>query len=1213
MTTAAENWGDKPDANEWGDTPEAASPSTGQYARLVPASIAKAGADAISGTMELAKRLSPQGIAATVAEALTGERAPASALESAGAEYVRELGADAAGAYGVEAATQQTLPGKVIAGAASLVPAIASGPAAPVTMAGMMGESVAQEADAYNATPMQKEVARMGGAAVGVLAEATAGATALLRSVVKEAVAKPIGKAVATQAVKGLVREGTQEAGEQAAQNLIASDIAGYDPTRPITKGVGEAALIGGLVGTGAGTVLQAAASLDARTSPINAKIDNALSEVASATPPPLPQPAESGGDNLAPSISPEPAPLASASEPMGAAGAVPAISESKSEGPGAAAASEELATYDQHRFGNRVVEDERVPQNVKDAISRYYPVIPNKVTASEAKDFVDNVGEEAAIAAVGDSQSPLPFRVRVTIGEGLALRMAERVNTLAETDGAAANAESERMISLIDTLDQLGMELGQGVQSFAMWSRLSPTYALKRYQKAVNATRATRRTTTATDDDAVIAAIKAEPTKAEKAVEQLAKKGNKTAKKIRNKKSVLKKLEEAAKDGKLTDAQLYEVAAKELGLPEYSPETATKILDLARDAQGAKEGLPQDRAMRKLNDYIAQLSGFSPTDFGLGYFYGNILSGAGTQVVNTADTGLNVISEVSALALSQEGSAKERAGRMAEILEGLAKGVAISSPDAWLAIKEGRRISVGGIAAETPGLFESARFGTAGGVPIKGAGRGAQALKTVLESKPATVLNAWKYVGRLMQASDAVMYRGASEAKAMADAIGIASKEGLSGNQRRERVDAILGWDKYDDFLAQAKAEGFTPTESIARATELMIQSRPEALRADANEFAVEATYNGKPRGLLGKISNAVSLVGHEYPATRLVVPFTKIVANVFNRKLDYIPGVALWRAREGQRNEFYSSPEQKKLGIIRGNIGALSAVVIFSLAEAGVLELYGGGPSDDDKRKQLRETGWKPNSIKIGDKYFNYANTPIGLLLGIIGNVMDWRRYEKDSTKTSERDVMDTAGFALQALVSYMASQSFLSGVQSFMAGLTKGTMGEATFKKFVANTAAGVTVPMVGLMRDIDALFDDTLRSAKSMKEAFLAATPFARYANRPVLNAFGEEIHTGRIRPLTRFVSNARNDKAWNTVAELGLRVPVPDPWFRTVEENFTYQKESGKRLKRWVLENEKTLRGLPTEEAQEMLQNAGTDLRKQTRNEMLSDGAKKKGK
>lgn len=52
---------------------------------------------------------------------------------------------------------------------------------------------------------------------------------------------------------KGMVREGMQEGAEQAGQNLIASDVAGYDPDRPLLKDVPKAALLGSTMGGIAG------------------------------------------------------------------------------------------------------------------------------------------------------------------------------------------------------------------------------------------------------------------------------------------------------------------------------------------------------------------------------------------------------------------------------------------------------------------------------------------------------------------------------------------------------------------------------------------------------------------------------------------------------------------------------------------------------------------------------------------------------------------------------------------------------------------------------------------------------------------------------------------------------------------------------------------------------------------------------------------------
>jgi hypothetical protein len=54
---------------------------------------------------------------------------------------------------------------------------------------------------------------------------------------------------------KMFTTEGGTEALETISSNLIASQVAGYDPDRAMTEGAGEAFLIGGIVGGGAGSV----------------------------------------------------------------------------------------------------------------------------------------------------------------------------------------------------------------------------------------------------------------------------------------------------------------------------------------------------------------------------------------------------------------------------------------------------------------------------------------------------------------------------------------------------------------------------------------------------------------------------------------------------------------------------------------------------------------------------------------------------------------------------------------------------------------------------------------------------------------------------------------------------------------------------------------------------------------------------------------------
>jgi hypothetical protein len=110
--------------------------------------------------------------------------------------------------------------------------------------------------DPSTATDEQLEQAR----AVGAM---TAIPTMFLERVGLGKIAKnlttKLGKDVAAPAAKRVVSsaatEGSTEALEQVAQNVIARDIAKYDPERERSEGIGEAAVVGALVGGTPGTV----------------------------------------------------------------------------------------------------------------------------------------------------------------------------------------------------------------------------------------------------------------------------------------------------------------------------------------------------------------------------------------------------------------------------------------------------------------------------------------------------------------------------------------------------------------------------------------------------------------------------------------------------------------------------------------------------------------------------------------------------------------------------------------------------------------------------------------------------------------------------------------------------------------------------------------------------------------------------------------------
>ena len=188
---------------------------------------------------------------------LAGIRDP---VNEAMVDYLRRRATQIPTEQGVDPLLADTMAAQFGQGLGSMVPTVASGPFAPATIAGMMGEAGRRDAELHGATPEQQNAAFYLNAAVGGGSEALLGvpqkvplAAKLIKRFAPAARAKGVPPStlnrLARAAVSGYAREGTQEGTEQLAGNLIANSIVGYDPTRGTFEGVPESAFIGGLVG----------------------------------------------------------------------------------------------------------------------------------------------------------------------------------------------------------------------------------------------------------------------------------------------------------------------------------------------------------------------------------------------------------------------------------------------------------------------------------------------------------------------------------------------------------------------------------------------------------------------------------------------------------------------------------------------------------------------------------------------------------------------------------------------------------------------------------------------------------------------------------------------------------------------------------------------------------------------------------------------------
>jgi hypothetical protein len=144
---------------------------------------------------------------------------------------------------------------KVTKGIAQLPPMIASGVLAPVTLASQGFASGRDDylstlnIDTNTATQDELESARAVGSMVAI-------PTVVLEKIglgkLASSLTKPLIKAGVSPALKSIATtaaiEGVTEGAEQLASNVIAKDLAQYDPNRKRSEGVGESALIGSIV-----------------------------------------------------------------------------------------------------------------------------------------------------------------------------------------------------------------------------------------------------------------------------------------------------------------------------------------------------------------------------------------------------------------------------------------------------------------------------------------------------------------------------------------------------------------------------------------------------------------------------------------------------------------------------------------------------------------------------------------------------------------------------------------------------------------------------------------------------------------------------------------------------------------------------------------------------------------------------------------------------
>jgi hypothetical protein len=311
--------------------------------------------------------------------------------------------------------------------------------------------------------------------------------------------------------------------------------------------------------------------------------------------------------------------------------------------------------------------------------------------------------------------------------------------------------------------------------------------------------------------------------------------------------------------------------------------------------------------------------------------------------------------------------------------------------------------------------------------------------------------------------------------------------------------------------ILRQAREQGITdPAALAARLVDDMHFStdiQGGAVNPLALQYSRVATFtNDLGEGTVGKwIQDGVN----KHPTLRFIAPFVRTPVNIFRFPVARTPGLA--RLTKDWKEAMLSG-DPERIALVKGRESFGAMFVGTAAALAFTNQITGAGPSDPDLRRQLKDTGWQPYSIKIPgtDQWVSYRRgDPTMAHFGLIADLV------QISSEFDDDELMTPLYAATASVMSNMASKTFMQGVTEVMDAMSAGRGDKV--KTFI-NSSVSSFVPNIA--RQLDP--NDTVMETRSLIEELQARVPGFSTTLEPRRNVLGEKI----IRP-PGYVNRAGN--------------------------------------------------------------------------------------
>ena len=318
-------------------------------------------------------------------------------------------------------------------------------------------------------------------------------------------------------------------------------------------------------------------------------------------------------------------------------------------------------------------------------------------------------------------------------------------------------------------------------------------------------------------------------------------------------------------------------------------------------------------------------------------------------------------------------------------------------------------------------------------------------------------------------------------------------------------------------EIKRQLEEEGFKygkewEDEFQKRYEAISIDPEKEGLAKEAINFAKRSTFTSEASEL-APIFQGLSKVGNtalkQHPVLRFVVPFLRTPLNILSFGLERTAAAPMFmlsgQYREKMLETLKNGTRQQKAEV-KGRIAtatASTAFMFYYLSSNGE-RLTGGGPRNRKERDVLRESGWQPYSIKLGDKYVSYQRLdPLATILSIGADFRDYVKYE--NTDPDDEVSLGMYAAAARSFAINMTDKTFLKGVNNLFNVLRDP---EYYGPKLFKDIGGGFMPNFLNQMKNVDG--ELVVRESRTMTDNLLRRLPGYEKEVAPKRDVLGDEL-------------------------------------------------------------------------------------------------------